>query len=129
MNTLDQLAILWDIAKQREEEAKAERIRIEEQILAAHPAKEEGSETVTTDHGAKIVLTGKLSYKADIDKLLAITKAWPEAARPIKVETKVDESKLKALRAESPKAWAAIAQAVTVTPAKTGVSIKFGTKE
>jgi hypothetical protein len=128
MNTLDQLAILWDIAKQREEEAKIERIKIEEQILAMHPAKEEGSETVTTDHGAKIQLTGKLAYKADMDKLFEITKTWPEEVRPLKLETKLDETKLKAIRAQSPKAWAQIAQAVTVTPAKTGVSIKF-TKE
>ena len=125
MDAMDELAIKWSIAKQKETAARDERVAVEEQILALHPAREEGSETFATPQGVKISLTGKLTYKADLDKLVAITATWPEEARPIKTEIKADESILKALREHSPDAWRQIAPAVTVTPAKTGVKVVF----
>lgn len=125
MEKMDELALKWSIAKQKETAARDERVEIEEEILALHPAREEGSETFATANGVKISLTGKLTYKADLDKLLAITASWPEEARPIKTEIKADESILKALREHSPDAWRQIAPAITVTPAKTGVKVVF----
>lgn len=125
MEKIDELALKWSIAKQKETAARDERVEIEEEILALHPAREEGSETFATPQGVKISLTGKLTYKADLDKLVAITATWPEEARPIKTEIKADESILKALREHSPDAWRQIAPAVTVTPAKTGVKVVF----
>lgn len=125
METIDQLATLWAIAKQKEDAARDERVGIEKQILALHPAREEGSETFATPAGAKITLTGKVSYKANVDALITLTAGWPADVRPIKVKTEADESKLKAIRAESPKLWAQIAAAVETKPAKTGVAIKW----
>ena len=125
MDAMDELAIKWSIAKQKEDAARDERVAIEQKIIELHPAREEGSETFATPNGVKISLTGKLSYKADLDKLVAITATWPEEARPIKTEIKADESILKALREHSPDAWRQIAPAVTVTPAKTGVKVVF----
>lgn len=125
MDKLDQLAVEWAEAKEREEFAKRERISVEEQILAMHQAKEEGSSTITTPTGVKITLTGKLSYKVDIDQLTALTGSWPADVRPIKTKVEADETRLKAIRAESPKLWAQIASAVETKPAKTGVSIKW----
>ena len=125
MDKIDELAIKWSIAKQKENAARDERVVVEEQILALHPAREEGSESFATPMGVKISLTGKLTYKADLDKLLALTATWPEEARPIKTEVKADESILKALREHSPEAWLQIAPAITVTPAKTGVKVVF----
>lgn len=125
MHTLDQLATLWAIAKGKEDDARNERIEIENKILAAHPAKEEGSETVATPTGTKIKLTGKLTYKANIDALTALTAAWPEALRPIKTEIKADESLLKVIRTDRPDLWRQIAPAVETKPAKVGVSIVF----
>lgn len=125
MEQIDILAHKWSIAKQKEEAGRDERVEIEKQILALHPAREEGSETFATPQGVKISLTGKLTYKADVAKLQELTANWPEEARPIKTEVKADESKLKVIRSMAPEAWAQIAQAVTVTPAKTGVTVKF----
>jgi hypothetical protein len=125
LDKLDALALMWSQAKQKEEAARDERVDIEQKILALHPAKEEGSESFQTPTGVKIKLTGKLTYKVDVDKLIALTGSWPADIRPIKTETKADESKLKAIRAQVPKLWADIAEAVTVTPAKTGVAIDF----
>lgn len=125
MKTMDQLAALWSEAKLREDAAKADRVEIEQQILEQHPAREEGSEIFATPAGAKIKLTGKLTYKVDVDKLVALTCTWPNDIRPVKTEMKADESKLRMIRAQVPKLWADIAPAVTVTPAKTNVAIEF----
>lgn len=125
MHTLDQLAVEWAAAKEREDEARLERIKVEEQILALHPAKPEGSETLVTPGGAKVTLTGKLSYKVDLAKLQALVASWPEDTRPIKTKVEADESKLKAIRTGAPKLWATIAPAVETKPAKTGVVIKW----
>ena len=125
MEQIDILAHKWSIAKQKEDAARKERVSVEDQILALHPAREEGSETFATPQGVKISLTGKLTYKADVAKLQELTAQWPEEARPIKTEVKADESILKALREHSPDAWRQISPAVTVTPAKTGVKVVF----
>lgn len=126
MNDLDRLATLWSIAKQREDAARAERIKIEEDLLAVHPAKEEGSETFQTPQGVKITLTGKITYKADVDKLIALSANWPADIRPVRNKVEADETRLKAIRQHRPDLWAAIAPAIETKPAKTGVSIKFG---
>lgn len=120
---VDILAQLWAQAKAKEDEGKNERIDIEQKILALMPAKEEGSSTTTTTSGIKITTTGSLKYKADLGSLMELTKAWPEDVRPIKHEIKVDESKLKIIRAESPALWSDLASAVTVEPAKTAVKV------
>lgn len=125
MDNIDRLATLWRHAKEREDTARADRIKIEDQLLKAHPAKEEGSETFKTPQGVKITLTGKISYKADVDKLIALAGGWPEDIRPIKTRVEADETRLKAIRQHRPDLWAAIAGAVTTKPAKTGVSIDF----
>jgi hypothetical protein len=125
MEQIDQLALQWAEAKEREEYAKRERVAVEEKILALHAAKEEGSSTVITPTGARITLTGKLSYKVDIDKLTALTASWPAEVRPLKTKVEADETRLKAIRAESPKLWSQIATAVETKPAKTGVTIKW----
>lgn len=125
MKTIDQLAAEWRAAKDREEAAKAERIAAEMELLKLHPAREEGSETFTTDGGAKVKLTGKLSYKADMAALELLTATWNHDARPFKTEVKLDETKLKMIRTNAPRLWSEIATAITVTPAKTGVDITF----
>ncbi len=125
MKTLDQLAMDWSIAKQKEDAARDERIKVEADILKQHPAREEGSETFATPNGVKITLTGKVTYKVDIDKLTALTGSWPSDIRPLKTKVEADEAKLRALRADVPKLWADIAAAITVTPAKTGVKVVF----
>jgi hypothetical protein len=125
MESLDQLAQEWAEHKAREDKAREDRIKVEERICALHKPREEGSESFATSGGYKIKLTGKLSYKADLNLLQVLTSTWPDDAKPIKVELKADETKLKAIRANAPKVWAQIAQAVEVKPAKTGVTIEY----
>jgi alpha-ketoglutarate-dependent taurine dioxygenase len=122
---LDKLSNEWRNAKQREEAARNDRVAIEQKIIELHPAKEEGALTIHTALGSSITLTGKVTYKVDIDKLTALTSSWPLDIRPIKTKVEADESKLKAIRADVPELWAKIADAIETKPAKTGVAIKF----
>lgn len=123
MNELERLASHWQAAKENEDAAREKRVEIEKQMLALHPAREEGSETIATPLGIKIKLTGKLTYKANVEQLQALTTAWPEALRPIKTEIKADESALKILRSERPDLWRQIAPAVETRAAKVGVAV------
>jgi len=121
---LEHLAERWLIVKDAEKQANAERLRIEDKILSLSPAKEEGSSSRTLTNGYKLTTTGKLSYKADLDKLLELTTNWPEGQKPVKTETKADEAALKFIRANRPDLWKRLAQAITVKPMKTSVTIE-----
>lgn len=125
MDILDVLALKWQLAKRREEQARDDRIKVEEKILALYPAKDEGTTTVLTPIGHKIRTTGKWSYKCDLDLLQTLTLDWPEDVRPIRTKLEADETRLKTIRCTSPTMWARIAPAITTNPAKTGVSIEM----
>ena len=121
---VEQLARDWLTAKRKEQDAIAERLDIEQSILKAYPAKEEGSSSTMLGNGVKIKTTGKLNYKADIDKLLALTASWPADAKPIKTKLEADETLLKRIRSERPDLWKKIAAAITVKSAKTYIEIE-----
>lgn len=121
---LEHLAERWLTVKDAERQANAERLRIEDKILALSPAKEEGSSSLTLTNGYKLKMIGKLSYKTDLDALLEITADWPEEQKPVKTETKADEAALKFLRANRPDLWSRIAPAVTTKPMKTSITIE-----
>jgi hypothetical protein len=125
MATLKNLSTLWLAAKQLERSAQAERIQIEEQIIALCDTKEEGSSTQDIGDGVKITTTGKLTYKADLSLLDELTDLWPEDSKPVKLSLKLDESVLKNIRRNEPELWRSIAKVVEVKPAKTGVVVSF----
>lgn len=118
----EQLAAAWLAAKRDEQAANARRLQIEADLLKLVPAREEGSSTQELANGFKVKLTGKLTYKVDVDQLLKLTESWPD--KPVKVKTEADETMLKAIRAERPDLWRTIAPAITVKPAKTAVSVE-----
>lgn len=119
---LKALSTLWLEAKAKETEAASQRIAIEKAIIELVGAKEEGSKSTESD-GIKITTTGRLSYKADATELLTLTMAWPVDIQPAYLAPKVDETRLKKIRAERPDLWKEIAWAVEVKPQKTGVNI------
>ena len=123
--SIDKLADQWRSAKQREDQARLERIEIEQKIIDISTPKEEGAVTIYTPLGNNITLVGKVTYKCNVEALVALTSSWPEDIKPIKHKVEADETKLKALRADVPKLWAQISSAIETKPAKTGVSIKF----
>jgi hypothetical protein len=120
--TAEKLAAEWLLAKQEELKAVTRRLEIEEDLLKMLPHKEEGSATTTLSNGFRFKATGKLSYKADLDKLLALTASWPE--KPVKTKVEADEAFLRAIRTDRPDLWRQIAPAITVKPAKTYIVIE-----
>jgi hypothetical protein len=120
---IKELAGAWLTAKRLELEASQNRVEIEAQLLALTGSKQEG--TTTIEIGAfEIKSTGKLSYKVtDMDGLFNATLDWPEVIRPVGVEMKASDSKLKKLRAEAPEYWKQVAKFIEVKPQKTAVSI------
>ena len=120
--TAEKLAAEWILAKQEELKAVTRRLEIEEDLLKMLPHKEEGSATTTLGNGFRFKATGKLSYKADLDKLLALTASWPE--KPVKTKVEADEALLRAIRTDRPDLWRQIAPAITVKPAKTYIVIE-----
>lgn len=121
---LEHLAERWLEAKEAEREANAARIKIEEEILTLAPPKEEGSDSRLLSNGLKLKTTGKLIYKADLEKLIQLTTAWPADFKPVKTEVKADDTVLKAIRAQRPDLWREIADAITTKPAKTAVTVE-----
>ena len=122
--TIEQLATQLVAAKAAENAANKARVAIEEQIVSMIGAREEGSATTELANGLKLTITGKMTYKADMPTLLTICQTLPEALRPIKTEVKLDETGAKYLRNNEPEVWAQLAPAITITPAKTAVSVK-----
>lgn len=125
MATVKELTNDWMAAKTDERLANLRRIAIEEQLVKLVNTKEEGSVTTDIGDGIKVTTTGKLSYKVDRVTLDELTENWPDDIRPVRLELKVDETRLKKIRAEQPKLWSQIARAVEVKPQKTGVSIEI----
>jgi hypothetical protein len=122
--TIDQLVEDFIAAKAAENAANKRRIKIEEQMIALLGKREEGSQTHELATGMKVTITGKLSYKADMEKLQAICATLPAEMRPLKTEVKLDETGAKFLRANDPTIWAKLAEAITVKEAKASVEVK-----
>lgn len=120
----EQLANEWIRAKAEENKAIAHRLDIEQLILKALPAKEEGTSSTLLTNGFKVRMTGKLTYKADVDRLLALTASWPAEAKPVKTKVEADESLLKQIRTDRPDLWRQIAPAISVKPAKTYIVVE-----
>ena len=124
MLTIQELAAIWLQAKADETAANARRLETEEEILKLLPAKEEGKTTTPISNTTRISTTGKLSFKADVSALQALTMSWPEAMRPIKTKIEQDEPVLRQIRAERPDLWRHIAPSITVKPAKVYIQIE-----
>jgi hypothetical protein len=124
MATIQELADCWLQAKADETSANARRLEVEEEILKLLPAKEEGKTTTMISNSMRISTTGKVSFKADLPALQALTMTWPDVMRPIKTKVEQDESALRQIRAERQDLWRHIAPAITVKPAKTYVQIE-----
>lgn len=121
---LQALSQAWSDTKAEEIAARDKRIAIEDEIIAVAGSKEEGTETITLDSGVKIKITGKIIYKADnLDEVVLITRSLPDQFRAYKVETKLDESKIKKIRMYQPALWRELAMHITAKPAKTSVVV------
>lgn len=122
--TIEELVTKLAAAKAVESLATKDRVKLEEQIIERLGAKPEGATTHELSNGFKVTVTGKMSYKADMDMLMQLASSLPPNMRPIKVEPKLDETGAKYLRNNEPEVWALLAPAFTIKPVKTSVEIK-----
>lgn len=116
------LAQRWLAAKEDEAAANKRRVEIEALILAELGCPEEASKTHQLE-GFKITTSGKLNYKADIPQLLTLADQLPADRRPIKTDTRLDETGAKWLRHNEPQLWRLIAPAIEIKPAKPSIKI------
>lgn len=119
--TLKELAEKWIAAKHAESEWNKRRIEIEERIVALTGKKDEGSQTVNEDV-FKIVVTGKLTRKLDLEKWAAVRDEIPRNLWPIKIKEELDERGVKYLQQNEPEIYAMLP--IEVKPAKTAVSVE-----
>ena len=123
---LDVLAEQWLQQKTLEDNCRARRIEIEQQLIPHLAQREEGSATTTTTFGRKIKLTTKNNYKLDDIALQAIRESVPANMLPLKLTQTIDVARLKYLRMNEPETYRKIARAFTHSPAKPNVSITGG---
>ena len=124
------LAATLAAAKQREEQAKGERIAAEEAIIAATGfRKPDGQETYLGESKngvCKLVLKQPVSTNVDDEawvKLRRTLEAKHPARAVFKAKYSVDAKKARALQAENKKAWADVSAVVTRKPGKISVSV------
>ncbi len=119
--TLRSLASALLAAKSAEDRARAERLRIEDAIVAMLPEKEEGTISEKLD-GIKITVTHKLTRKADT---IALRAHWTEISQPVQSCFRwLAEVSLTELRRLSPEAAAEASKYLTTSPAKPSVKIE-----
>ncbi|PJK01477.1 hypothetical protein CO615_04150 [Lysobacteraceae bacterium NML75-0749] len=122
---IDHAAHALALAKQQEEAAKAARIQAEEALIQLVGAKPEGTTRCETAY-FKVTTTGKLTRKLDESAYAALAGDIPDAirARLIRVKHDLVLSELRHLQNNEPELYARIAPAITVTPAKTAVTVE-----
>jgi hypothetical protein len=117
------LARDWLEAKRAEAVAQAQRIAIEEQIVAALGARDEGAQTHTVGD-YKVTLTQPVTRKLDEKKWSLVASQCPAALQPVKVKVEADATGCKWLANNEPEIWRKIADAFTTTKGKVGVKVE-----
>ena len=119
---VDLLAFELAKAKQREVDAREARVKIEEDIIEAIGAKEEGA-TSQAGNFFKVTTTGKLTRKLDDKAFNQIAGQLGEHA-PVKTTVSLDVRKLKTLAVDEPALYQLMCQTCIETkPAKTSVAV------
>jgi len=119
------LAIGLHKAKESEELCRDTRINLEEQLASLIPGPDCGQRTIDCGDGIKVTVKRSLTYKADIDKILAFTQSQNLPA-PIKSKTvsEIDPKGYEWYREARPDAYKILSEFVTVKPAKTSVTVQ-----
>lgn len=119
--TLEQLCANWMLIKATESQATAERIAIEDKIVALTGKRDEGAQTVAAGD-YKITITGKLSRKMDWQAWESVKTQIPQELHPVKLKPELDEKGVKWLAQHQPDYYRLLP--IEAKPAKTAISIK-----
>lgn len=119
--SLEALCADWLAAKDVERKATADRVAIEDQIVAITGKRDEGAQT--HEAGAfKVAVTGKVTRKMDWDKWDQVKASIPANLHPVKLKPELDEKGVKWLRDNQPDLYALLP--METKPAKTAVEVK-----
>jgi len=113
----------FELAKAKELEASAreKRVQIEQQLIEAIGAKEEGATTQAGNY-FKVTTTGKLTRKLDVKSFNQIAAQLGEHA-PVKTTVSLDVRKLKKLAVDEPVMFNMMLDVIETKPAKTAVTV------
>jgi hypothetical protein len=122
---IDAAACRLYAAKAEEVKARNVRIAAEEALIALVGAKQEGATSLRGSR-FKVTTTGSLTRSVDAEALAAIKSEIPDATFAAVFRWKPDVvlRELRAVEASNPNLYSVIAQAITVKPAKTAVSVE-----
>lgn len=121
---LDMLGQHWREAKAAEDAARAERIKVEEQIIGVVGVKEEGTVSRKTDW-FKLSTTGKLTRSLDDKAFLAIRSQVPDELSPVDFVPKLNLRKLRDLEYNHPDTYRLVASCLITKPAKPAVRVEL----
>ncbi len=124
LHQLDQLAHELELAKQEENQAREQRMAIEQKLCDLVGTKDEGSFSVKGDY-YKITTVAGFSRVVDAEKWASIRQKLPADIAKLVIRSKleVDTRQLKSLQQLNPAHYQLVAQAITTKPKK--VSVKF----
>ena len=114
----------WLDLKKAEDNAKTERIKIEEEMINFLETKAEGSATTTLEDNTKITVKTGFSRKLDLKAYEKVKQKIVPEVRPIKTKIELDVPALKKLQEKQPLVYNTISEAITVTPSKPNFTIK-----
>ena len=114
----------WLELKKAEDDAKIERIKIEEEMINFLETKTEGSATTTLEDNTKITVKTGFSRKLDLKLWEKVKQKIVPEVRPIKTKIELDVPALKKLQEKQPLVYNTISEAITVTPSKPNFTIK-----
>ena len=113
----------WLDLKKAEDDAKIERIKIEEEMINFLETKAEGSVTTTLEDKTKITVKTGFSRKLDLKAWEKVKQKIVPEVRPIKTKIELDVPALKKLKEKQPLVYNTISEAITVTPSKPNFTI------
>jgi hypothetical protein len=119
---LDMLGQHWREAKAAEDAARAERIRIEDQIIESVGVKEEGTLSRKTDW-FKLSTTGKLTRSLDEKAFLALRDRIEDP--PVNYKVTLDLKRLRDLETTNPDAYRLMLSCIETKPAKAAVRVEL----
>jgi hypothetical protein len=120
-DTLETLSEEWLAAKAVEKKATADRVAIEDRIIALTGKRDEGSQTHKAE-GFSIEVKGVINRKMDWKKWAEVKDTIPPALRPVKLKEELDIEGVKYLQANEPDIYALLP--ITATPGKTGITVE-----
>lgn len=123
---ISEAAAAWLDAKQAEEAANAKRLDAEQKLTALIEHKSEGA-TKTEVGPYRITLTGKLTRSLEAEKIDAMAKRIPIPIlqRLVQYKPSLNLKELRYIEQNEPEHYRVFAEALTVKPAKTAVSIEL----